>query len=70
MNSDSSVDIATYYELDEQGSIPDRGKSFFLLLYSVQNGYGTQPASYPVCTGGYFPRSKMAGAWVLALTSM
>jgi hypothetical protein len=66
MNPDSSVDIATYYELDGQGSIPDRSNSFFFLLNSVQNSYRAQPASYSVCIIGYFPQNRKAGAWGLA----
>jgi hypothetical protein len=34
----------------------------FLLLHVVQTGYGAHPASYPMGTGGSFPRGKAAGA--------
>jgi hypothetical protein len=33
------------------------------VLHSVQTGSGIHPTSYPLDTGGYFPGSKMAGAW-------
>jgi hypothetical protein len=42
---DSSVDLATGYGLDGRGSIPGRGKIFFL-LHSVQTGSEDHPASF------------------------
>jgi hypothetical protein len=35
------------YGLDGQGSIPSKGKDFFL-LHSVQTGSEAHPASYPI----------------------
>jgi hypothetical protein len=35
---------------------------FFSLLHVVQTGSGSYPASYPIGTGGSFPRGKAAGA--------
>jgi hypothetical protein len=42
----------------------------FSFLHSVQTGSGTQPASYPMGTGGSFPGGKAAGAWSWPLTSI
>jgi hypothetical protein len=39
------------------GSIPGRGKEFFL-FHSVQTSSGAHPASYPMGTGGSFPGVK------------
>jgi hypothetical protein len=39
------------------GSIPDRGNTFSL-LHSVPTGFGFQPTSYPMDTGGCFPGRK------------
>jgi hypothetical protein len=50
-----------------RGSIPGR-RMRFSLLHSVQTGTGTQPASYPMGTGGSFPGGKVAGAWSWPLT--
>jgi hypothetical protein len=52
----SSVCIAIGYELDGWGSIPDRGKRYFL-LHSVQTGSGAHPASYTTHLH-LMPRSK------------
>jgi hypothetical protein len=52
------------YGLDDRGSrvrFPG-GAGNFCLLHRVQNGSGAHPASYPVGTGGSFPRGKAAGA--------
>jgi hypothetical protein len=57
-NRISSVGIATSYGLDGRSSIP--GKGDFSLLNSVQTGSGAHPTSYPVGTGGSFPRDKGA----------
>jgi hypothetical protein len=43
----------TRYELNGQGSIPVRCRSFSL-LHSVQSDPGADPASYPMCTGDDF----------------
>jgi hypothetical protein len=48
------------YGLDSRGSIPGRGKRFFL-LHSVQTGSGAHPSSYPMSTGGPFPGVKHQG---------
>jgi hypothetical protein len=59
---DSVVGIATGYWLDNRGgqsSSPGRVKNF---LHVVQTGSGANPASYPMGTGGSFPRGKAAGA--------
>lgn len=57
------------YRLHCRGSIPDRNKRFSL-LFSVQTGSGTDPASYPLGSGGSFPDGRAAGAWTLPLTSI
>jgi hypothetical protein len=46
-----------------------QGKDFSL-LHSVQTGSGAHAASYPVGTGGSFPRGKEAGAWRWSVTSV
>jgi hypothetical protein len=48
------------YRLDSQGSISGRGK-IFVLLQSIQNGFGTQPASYPMEMGALCPGVKQPG---------
>jgi hypothetical protein len=35
----------------------------FSLHHRVQNGSGAHPASYPMCTRGFFPGSKAIGSW-------
>jgi hypothetical protein len=57
---DSSVDIATGYNLDGRGSIPGRD-NIFSLVHSAQNGSGAHAASYQVNTELYFPGVKVAG---------
>jgi hypothetical protein len=57
---DNSVDTAMGYGLDGRGSIPERGKRFFL-LHSVQTGSGANPASYPMVIAGSFPGVKRWG---------
>jgi hypothetical protein len=53
--------IVTGYELDGRPrSCPGRVNNF-TLLYSIQTGSGAHPASYPIGTGGSFPRGKAAG---------
>jgi hypothetical protein len=37
------------------------GKNFSF-LHVIQTSFGAHPASHPMSTGGYFPRSKVAGA--------
>jgi hypothetical protein len=56
---DGSVGIETGYKLQGWGSIPGRGKSFYL-LHSVQTGPGAHPASYTMGTMGSFPGAKEA----------
>jgi hypothetical protein len=61
---DSLVGIALGYRLDDRGSrfrFP-AGAGNFSLHHRVQNGSGAQPASYPMVTGGSFPRDKAAAA--------
>jgi hypothetical protein len=61
---DSSVGITLGYGLDDRGSrvrFPAETGNFSL-YYRVQNGSGAHPASYPMGTGGSFPRRKAAGA--------
>jgi hypothetical protein len=60
---DSSVDIATDYELDDR-MIKVRilaEAANFSLEHCIQTGSGVHPASYPMCTGGSFPGGKVAG---------
>jgi hypothetical protein len=60
---DSSVGIATGYELDDPGSrvrfLSVAGN--FSLLHRVQNGPGAHPASYAVGTRSSFLGGKVAG---------
>jgi hypothetical protein len=51
----SSVRKVTGYELDDRGSVPATGRNFSL-RYHVKMGYLANLASYPVVTGGLFPR--------------
>jgi hypothetical protein len=56
----STVGIVTDYRLGERGvgvRIPVRS-----LLRMVKTGSGAYQASYPICTGGYFPAIKAACA--------
>jgi hypothetical protein len=46
------------------------GAGNFYLHYRVQNGSGSQPASYQMGTRGSFPRGKAAGTWSWPLTSI
>jgi hypothetical protein len=46
------------------------GAGNFSLHHRVQNGSGTNPASYPMGTSGSFPGGKAAGAWSWPLTSV
>jgi hypothetical protein len=59
-SQDSSVGIATGYDLDDLGSTPGRDKKFSL-LHSVQPDSGIQPASYGTGTGGDSPWIKRPG---------
>jgi hypothetical protein len=54
----SSVISVSDYGLDDRGSIPDRGRGFFSSSLCVETGSGAHPASYPIGTGGPFPRGK------------
>jgi hypothetical protein len=49
--------VVSDYRLDDWGSIPGRGRGFFLLA-CVQTGTEAHPASYPMSTGGLFPGGK------------
>jgi hypothetical protein len=53
---DSSVGIMTGYRLDSLGSIPNSARLF--LFSSVQTDSGAHTASYPMGTGGSFPKGK------------
>jgi hypothetical protein len=60
---DSSVCITLGYGLDRWGPrvrFP-AGAGNFSLHHRVQNGSGAHPASYPMGTGGSFPRGKAVG---------
>jgi hypothetical protein len=61
---DISVGIALLYGLDDRGPRVRflAGAGNFSLHYSVQNGSGAHPASYPMDTRGYFPGGKAAEA--------
>jgi hypothetical protein len=56
-----SISIATGYEMDGRGSIPSRGRRFYI-PHKVHTTSGAHPASYPTGSGGSFPRGKVAGA--------
>jgi hypothetical protein len=63
MNRDSSVGIATGYQLDDRGvEVRVLLGQEFSLLHVFQTGYGTYSVSYKMNTGGSFPGSKAAGA--------
>jgi hypothetical protein len=49
------VSIATSYGLDDRG-VGVRWGQEFSLLHVVQTGSGVHPTSYPMATGGSFPR--------------
>jgi hypothetical protein len=49
------------YELDGQGSIPGRGRNFFVLC-SVEMGSGVHSVSHPIPSGGSSSGGKAAGA--------
>jgi hypothetical protein len=67
---DSAVGIATGSGWTTEGSeLETRQGQEFSLLYVVQTGSGVHPTSYPIVTGGSFPRGKAAGAWSWPLTS-
>jgi hypothetical protein len=54
LSRDNVVGRATGYELDDRGV----GVREFSQLHFVQTGSQAHPASYPMGTGGSFPRSK------------
>jgi hypothetical protein len=59
----SAVGVVTGYGLDGRGvgvRVPVGVR--FSPLHVVQTGSGAHPASYPMGTGGSFPRGKAAGA--------
>jgi hypothetical protein len=67
---DTSVGIALGYGLDDRGSrvrFPEEAGNFSL-HHRLQNGSGTHPASYPMCTRGSFRGGKAAGEWTWPLT--
>jgi hypothetical protein len=53
----SSVGIAAGYVLDDPGSFPDSES----LFYGDQIGSDAHRASYPMGTGGSFPKNKAVG---------
>jgi hypothetical protein len=60
-DSTGLVGIATGYGQDDRGSIPGRGKRFFL-LHNVKTGPGLYPAPYLMGTGASSPGGKVDGA--------
>jgi hypothetical protein len=53
----SAVSIAIAYRLDDREvevRVPVRSE--FSLLHIVETGFVAYPASYPVSSGGFFPR--------------
>jgi hypothetical protein len=64
-----SVGIATAYELDGQGSIPDRSRRFFPSPHSPDLLWG-HLASYPVVNWGSSPEAKAAWGWSRPLMSI
>jgi hypothetical protein len=48
------------YGLDDRGSIPNRG--YDGIRHRIQTGSGSNPASYPIGTGGSYLGVKAAGA--------
>jgi hypothetical protein len=59
----SSVGMALGYGLDDRDSrvrLP-AGAGNFSIHHRVQNGFGAQPASYPIVIRGSFPGGKVAG---------
>jgi hypothetical protein len=59
--------VSIYIYTWNQGSIVDRGRSSSPgrvknFLQIIQTGSGVHPNSYPMGTGGSFPRVKAAGA--------
>jgi hypothetical protein len=64
VNRDNAVGIATGYGLDDRGvGVRVPVGSRISLLHVVQTGSEVHPTSYPMGTGGSFPRGKAAGAW-------
>jgi hypothetical protein len=63
---DSSVGIATGYEVDGRSSILGRGKRFF----STPQRPGAHPSSFPMGNVGFFPEGKEAGTSSQPLTSI
>jgi hypothetical protein len=57
---DSSVGIATGYDLNGPGSISD--STIFYTPHSVQTGSRAHPTSYPTGTGDSFSGRKATGA--------
>jgi hypothetical protein len=56
-SQDNAVGIATGYGLDSQGTRIPVGK-YFSSLHVIQTGFGTHPASYPVCPRDSLPGGK------------
>jgi hypothetical protein len=53
---DSAVSIVTGYGLGGRCSVHGWGKRIFSTPQRSKTGSGAYPASYPMRTGGYFPR--------------
>jgi hypothetical protein len=65
MSRDSVLGIETVYGMDDLGvevRVPVESRKEFSLLHVVQTGSGAHPTSYPVGTGGSFPKGKAPGA--------
>jgi hypothetical protein len=54
LQNENFVPLSIIYGLDNQVSIPGKGRDFFL-RHRVQTGPGAHPASYPMGVGGSFP---------------
>jgi hypothetical protein len=61
VSRDSSVGIATGYEIDVRGSIPGRGTDFSQ-LHRFQTTSGPHSVSYPMGSRVSFPGGKASGA--------
>jgi hypothetical protein len=61
---DSAVGTATGYGLDDRGGRSSESLTGheFTLHHVAQPGSGDHPTSYPMGTGGSFPKGKTAGS--------
>jgi hypothetical protein len=53
--------IAMSYRMEDQDSISGRDKNLYV-LHTVQTGSRAHPVTYPMGTGGSFPRGNVAGS--------